>query len=327
MDRPIRSEDLEEQLERVRGLAAGEEAGVFGPDSVIWQVDREAALFLGAGRALLLQLAHPWVAAAIAEHSRTLADPIGRFHRTFEIMFTLVFGSLDQALDAARRLHRRHATVQGRLPEAAGRFPEGSAYRADEATALQWVHATLVDTALIAHDLVLPPLTVEEREGYYAESRILGAMFGLAPEDQPPTWQAFASYNKAMWHSDTLAVSPAARAIASEVFAGAGSFLRTPAWLHAVTVGLLPDPVRRGFGLDFGAQERRRADRALRWLRRTYPALPERMRHVGPYQEANARLSGEGEPGLITRGLNRLWIGRPVMAPARARHAGRPENR
>src|SRR5215203_3130566 len=209
----LSANDFESTLDTVRAAAAGPAEGIFGPESLTWRIDREAALFLGAGRALLLQLAHPWVAAGIAEHSRTLADPVGRFHRTFEIMFTLVFGSLDQALDAARRLHRRHAAVQGRLPEAAGRFPAGSVYRADEASALQWVHATLVDTALIAHDLVLPPLTFEERERYYAVSRILGALFGLAPEDQPPTWQVFASYNKAMWHSDTLAVSPAARAI------------------------------------------------------------------------------------------------------------------
>jgi uncharacterized protein (DUF2236 family) len=75
--------DLLRQLDRVRDVAAGQVEGIFGPASLTWRVDREAAIFLGAGRALLLQLAHPWVAAAITEHSRTLADPIGRFHRTF----------------------------------------------------------------------------------------------------------------------------------------------------------------------------------------------------------------------------------------------------
>jgi hypothetical protein len=71
-------EDLERQLEVVRALAPGEMEGVFGPDSLTWRIDREALTFLGAGRALLLQLAHPWVAAAIAEHSKTVDDPIGR---------------------------------------------------------------------------------------------------------------------------------------------------------------------------------------------------------------------------------------------------------
>src|SRR5437867_10634613 len=124
IERPLQivsSESLERELNVVRAAAADPLSGVFGPLSMTWRVDREAAVFLGAGRALLLQLAHPWVAAAISEHSRTFADPVGRFHRTFNITFTMVFGTLDQALAASRRLYRRHAVVTGILPQAAGR--------------------------------------------------------------------------------------------------------------------------------------------------------------------------------------------------------------
>ena len=101
--------DLERGFDVVRSKAAGPAEGVFGPGSIIWQVDREAIVFLGTGRALLLQLAHPWVATAIAQHSKALSDPIGRFHRTFEIVFTLVFGSLEQALATSRRARHRRA--------------------------------------------------------------------------------------------------------------------------------------------------------------------------------------------------------------------------
>src|ERR1043166_9228413 len=100
----VSESDLESALDFVRAEAAGQLQGVFGPASMTWRIDREAVIFLGAGRALLLQLAHPWVAAAVAEHSRTFADPIGRFHRTFDVVFTMVFGSLDSALAAARPL-------------------------------------------------------------------------------------------------------------------------------------------------------------------------------------------------------------------------------
>src|SRR4029077_5461460 len=99
-------------------MAAGLVVGLFGTESLTWRIDREAINFLGAGRALLLQLAHPWVAAAIAKHSRTFADPIARFPRTFGTVFTMVFGSLDQSLAAARQLHRRHAGITGHLSEA-----------------------------------------------------------------------------------------------------------------------------------------------------------------------------------------------------------------
>lgn len=312
MARSVQAEDLEAQFARLRTEVAEPAAGVFGPDSLTWRVDREAALFLGAGRALLLQLAHPWVAAAIAEHSRTLDDPLGRFHRTFETMFTLAFGSLDQAFGAARRLHRVHGAISGELPAAVGPFPEGARYRANDAAALQWVYATLVETALLAHDLVLTPLTPEERERYYAESRLMGAMFGLAPDSLPPDWAAFARYNESMWTSDVLTVSSTAREIARQVLAGAGTFLRAPAWYRNLTAHLLPEPLRIGFGFAHGTRERRRAERALAHIRRIYPRLPMRLRTVGPYQEATARLAGAG-PDLTTRGLNRLWIGRPSM--------------
>jgi Uncharacterized protein conserved in bacteria len=72
MDLPLLSQDdFESSLDTVCKAAAESIEGVFGPASLTWRVDREVAVFLGAGRALLLQLAHPWVAAAIAEHSRT----------------------------------------------------------------------------------------------------------------------------------------------------------------------------------------------------------------------------------------------------------------
>src|SRR5882762_9850494 len=157
----VSTESLESELNLVRAAAAGSLPGIFGPRSFTWQIDREAAIFFGAGRALLLQLAHPWVAAAISQHSRTLTDPIGRFHRTFNVAFTMVFGTTGQALSAARRLHRRHAGISGVLTERSGAFVAGSSYWANDIAALCWVHATLIDSALVAYQLVNPPLSID----------------------------------------------------------------------------------------------------------------------------------------------------------------------
>jgi uncharacterized protein (DUF2236 family) len=306
-------DDLESSLDTVCKAAAGPVAGVFGPASLTWRIDREAAIFLGAGRALLLQLAHPWVAAGIAEHSRTLADPIGRFHRTFNTVFTMVFGTRDQALAAARRLHRRHGAVTGMLPSTAGRYAAGSAYRANEVAALRWVHATLVETALLSHDLVLPALTHGEREQYWTEARLFAALFGIRQADLPSDWTSFTAYNEAMWGADVLAVSPAARTIAEQILFGRVTGLRVPKWYLALTAHLLPERLRAEFGLAFGDREARSMNLALARIRRLYPRLPMRLRTVGPYQEALARLQGDKQPGLAVRSLNRLWIGRPMM--------------
>jgi uncharacterized protein (DUF2236 family) len=262
---------------------------------------------------LLLQLAHPWVAAAIADQSKVLADPLGRFHRTFGVTFTMVFGSLSQALASARRLYQRHAGITGTLPEAAGPFAAGSSYCANEVSALRWVHATLVETALLAHDLVLPPLIEAEREQYWSEARLYAALFGIRPDSLPPDWTSFTAYTEAMQNSDVLTVNTAARHIARQIFSGAVTRIRPPAWYQALTAQMLPARLRGAFGLPLEDADRRGADRAIERLRRIYPLLPLRLRTVGPYQEAQARMRGESRLSLATRWLNQLWIGQPSM--------------
>ena len=74
-----------------------------------------------------------------------------------------------------------------------------------------------------------------------------------------------------------------------------------------------PERLREEFGFEFGEREQHSMNRALKWIRRVYPRLPMRLRAVGPYQEALARLQGDKQPDLAVRWLNRLWIGRPMM--------------
>ena len=309
----VSADGLEHELDRVRAAASDSLSGVFGPRSVTWQVDRQAAIFLGAGRALLLQLAHPWVAAAIEQHSNTFADPIGRFHRTFSVVFSLVFGSLDESLAAARSLHSRHAEITGRLPWPAGRFSAGSCYCANAIPALRWVHATLVETALMAYGLVLPALTREERERYYGESRLFAALFGIPAECLPRDWTEFSAYITAMVQSDTLVVTDQARIMGRRLIAGADTWLPVPASYQALTAAMLPPRIREGFGFSYGADEEQTVGHFIARIRRIYRFLPTRLRHVGPYQEAEQRLAGKAKPDIVTRMSNRFWIGRAEL--------------
>jgi uncharacterized protein (DUF2236 family) len=209
------------------------------------------------GQAVPLQLAHPYVAAAIAEHSRTLGDPIGQFHRTFNITFTLVFGTLDEALLTARHLHQRHSAIQGVPPKAVGPFAAGTRYRANDVAALRWVYATLIETALMAHDLVLPAMAAQERELHYGESCRFAALFGVPASALPPDWTGFATYCEAMRQPHSLVVSDAARAIAAEIFAGVGLWVRAPRWYRALTAQMLPPHLREPFELrDRGVEPR-----------------------------------------------------------------------
>jgi uncharacterized protein (DUF2236 family) len=299
---------LESQLGPVVRATSDPRAGIFGPRSITWRINRESALFLGAGRAALLQLAHPWVAAAIAQHSTVLDRPIVRFHNTFRIVYTMIYGSLGQALAAARSLHTLHTGIQGRLPTAAGSWRQGAHYEANEIAALRWVWATLIDSAVLAYETVLP-LSAAERERYYAEMQTFAALFGMPAHALPPDWAAFADYCRQMVDSGELGVTTASRSMGHAVLTGAGSWIHPPRWFRALTTAWMPPRLQEEFDL---TPDDRSAARARRWLPRFYRALPGVVRLVGPYREAEARLRGR-PPGFLTRQSNRFWIGQPEL--------------
>ncbi len=306
---PADSESLIASVEGLflKGPNRDRREGIFGPDSMSWKINRESALFLGAGRAALLQLAHPWVATALEQHSSLMSKPIARFHNTFRIVFAMIFGSLDQALAAARHLYRLHTRIQGQLSEDVAAYKNGSHYKANEIAALRWVFATLVESAVLAYEFVLP-LSPAQLEAYYSESKVLAALFGLPAAALPEDWPAFLAYCRQMEASQSLGVTTNARAMAHNLLAGAGSWIKPPRWYGAVTTWWLSDRFRAEFGLSFSPEDQRSVDRARRLLPRLYGALPSALRFVGPWHEAQARLRGRSA-GVVACTSNRFWIG------------------
>jgi uncharacterized protein (DUF2236 family) len=288
--------------------------GFFGPGSVTWRVNSESAVFLGAGRAALLQLAHPWVAVALAQHSNLLHNPVGRFHSTFRVIYTMLFGTRGQASEASKQLYRLHTGIRGELPS-------GEHYEANEVAALRWVYATLVESAMLAYEFALPPLTLSDCEQYYAESKRMAALFGISAEALPPDWTAFSQYTATMVDSRQLLVGSDALALGKSVLSGAGTWIRPPHWYRALTAYWMPATLRAAFQLDFGAREEQAVHRAARWLPRIYRYLPATVRFVGPFHEANARLRGRA-PGSLTRRSNRFWMGQPRLLYADASDEG-----
>ncbi len=106
---------------------------------------------------------------------------------------------------------------------------------------MRWVHATLVETAVVAHDLVLPPLPGER---YWKEARLFAALFGIPPTDLPPDWQSFAVYNEAMAEPGVLAVDSPARDIVERLFLRPATGLHPTKWYQEVTARMLPERVR-----------------------------------------------------------------------------------
>ena len=304
--------ELERCLRSIEQQTDDPNAGIFGPESVVWNVNRHAAMFLGSGRAALLQLAHPWVAQAIEDHSYTRSDPYGRFQRTFRRVFAMVYGDLESAMDAARRVHRLHATIQGELSEDAGAWSAGTAYRARFLPALIWVHSTLWDTSILVYETFLGDLSAETKKCYYSDTQRFAALFGIPVSALPQDWTAFTSYNSAQWESEELTVTATSRRLAHDL-------LRAPDPLFAplfdrfriLTTGLLPGPIREQFELPFGRLEQLSFDRTVARLRRWLPRLPRRLRYLPPYLDALRRLEGRTSRDPVGNLLHRLYVGKP----------------
>ena len=306
----IDRQQFREQLEAACRRSLDPRAGLYGPDSMMWQLNRESLGFLGAGRAALLQLAHPWVANAIDQKSATRNDPVGRFHRTFTNVFTMIFGSLDQVREVARRVHNVHRGIRGHLNEDSGAFGEGSYYQANEAHAMLWVHATLWDTFVRMYELVYGPLERDVLERYYADTRIFAWLFGIPDELVPPDWDSFREYCERMYRSDVLAVAATGREMGDMIFSLDVPFSRGPlALMRSVTAEMMPEHLREGFGLPGPSEaNRRRYENTVRWARRVYPRMPRTLRYVPPYHEAVRRMRGQGS-SVTTRALTRAWLG------------------
>ena len=139
------------------------------------------------------------VHTGVDQHSLTKQDPVGRFVRTFKHVHAMVFGDLESAR-ALRRVHKYHTTIRGQITEETGTYRQGASYEANDERALLWVHATIWESSIMAFELIFHPLTAEEKERYYQETKLFAYMFGIPDEILPPTWPDFA-YNERMWDS------------------------------------------------------------------------------------------------------------------------------
>ena len=245
-------------------------AGLFPIDSAIRRVDGEAALLLGGGRAVLMQLAHPLVARGVAEHSGFEADPFARLQRTLEASYTIVFGTAEEARRTAAVIVAVHDRVTG----------EG--YRANDPELLMWVHATLVDTALRVHARFLGPLPAAVAAEYYDQSSEVAAMLGVPRSVQPPDLTSFRVYMRTTIAG--LTVTDDARRLAASVLTPRLPLLLGPLGVvfRQVTVGLLPPPLRRQFGLGWDAAREAALRSTGGVVRLLLPRLPASLRRMSP---------------------------------------------
>ncbi len=261
--------------------------GYFTDRSMLRRLHRERALALSGPRALLMQAAHPLAVSGLLAHSTALDEPYDRLARTAEVMSTIGFGSRADADRICRGVRAMHRRVKGRLPAAAGRYPAGTPYRADDPDLLLWVLFTLVDSGLVVYRTYVGAFSRQDEAAYWDDYRIVGRLFGLRDGDMPRTLSELDDYRREMLEGDTLHVTDWARERARSIV------LEPPVPLYAqplvetvnfITIALLPDRIRDAYG--FSALPPPFVRRALvraggEYVKRAVvPFLPSRLRLV-----------------------------------------------
>jgi uncharacterized protein (DUF2236 family) len=272
---------------------------VLTPASVAWQRSSDPRGLLLAGRALLLQVAHPTVAAGVREHSSYRADPWGRLGRTLDSLYTYLY-SPDAAEEAAR-LRALHRTIRGVTPD-------GRRYSALEPEAYAWVHATIVETIAVAQAWCARPLHGDELDRYYAEMFAVGRLLGVRDGDLPADWSGFLDWYDGMIRTriedgdvvrevlDSLC-NPAPPPV-PHLPGAAWSVARRPVGhlFRIGTVGLLPGPLRERMQLPWSRADELELRSLGAALRLTHPLMPERLRVLGPTYLRLQRRRGRPSP-------------------------------
>ena len=274
-------------------MASRVDVGIYGPDSVNWRVNREQIMLLGGGRALLLQLAHPMVAAGVSQHSDFAADPMKRLRRTLDATLAIVFGTTDEAERAAAQVRAVHNSVRGTLTEDVGRYKAGTPYEANNPDYLRWVGATLLDTSIKVYELMCEPLSKADLDRFYEESKLFVRMLGVPDDYVASTIEDFREYFDSMLEGDEIGVGEVGRKLAHDVLHPKLRFVPPPVFgaLGIVTTGLLPESVRKRFGLPWSPARERAYRAQLRVARIAHRGLPARIRLFPQAREALRRVA------------------------------------
>jgi uncharacterized protein (DUF2236 family) len=257
-----------------------------GPETITWRRAGDVRVLLAAGYALVLQVAHPTVGAGVSEHSSFQRDPWGRLLRTLDYACTMVYGGEAAARETGARIRATHRQIKGVRPD-------GQRYSALEPEAYAWVHATLAQGIVIAHERFGRRLGEKQREELWAQWLALGPLLGIRAGDLPADWPGFCRYFDEMtMHrlKRTQAVDEVLAALARpappapELYRPFWPILRMPL-AHGVllsTVGLLSPALRSQLGIRWTRREETELRALAVALRAATPVMPSWLRNTGP---------------------------------------------
>lgn len=255
-----------------------------GPDSLVWRLGFSRTGLLYAGRALMLQVAHPVIGAGVRDFSQFSVDPWGRLERSVDSLLTQLFGGERLVAESAwlREMHKGIGGVGF----------AGERYSALQPEAWAWVHLTNFDTTLRYHDALVRPLSLAERRELYLEWKQIGLLLGIKAERVPASYDGVAEYVDGMVRERLTANATTRQVLDSLMLQGVEppyGFVPARVWaaakpigryaLHDFTVGTLPPALRDRLGLDWTPRDEARLRRLSTAVRLATANLPARLHH------------------------------------------------
>ncbi len=258
-----------------------------GPGSLHWRWAGEVRGYLLLVKAGLLQLMHPGLGAGVEQHSDFFNEPWERVLRSVPEIQGVTFDYPDGA-GTAQRIRDYHQHIKGTVIGSDG---QGKRYHALDPDVYFWAHATIFDALFQMIDLFDHPMTDEEKEQLYAESREVYRAYGVSDRVVPPDWASFCAYFDRMCREE-LVITPAARGLIEFAKEPPATFPLVPAPLYKIarkpsakplwwiSVGTLPEPVRDLIGERWTVRDERRHQVFRRAVRTVWPLVPARLRYT-----------------------------------------------
>ena len=262
--------------------------GYFGPDSMMWKVNKEITVLFGGARALLMHAAHPLIAAGARQTSFYQRDPWKRLIRTLSLQNSVTFGTKKEADESAHRINKLHEVIKGRDEVT------GGSYDALDQEQLLWVHACLQISSIYFYEKTVKKLTDVEKDKYHTENMLSAELVLVATKKIPQTHQDLIDWvkNKSK-EKNYLMLTDVAEDVKNIISKGPVPIHIKPIWpfISFTAFNTLPREFKAIYGIEDSRYKALLVSFNLKLLKLTRPLLPPFFRLIPPARWAKQRIN------------------------------------
>ena len=268
--------------------------GYFGPQSMMWKVNREITVLFGGARALLMHAAHPLIAAGARQTSFYQRDPWKRLIRTLSLQNSVTFGTKAEADESAHRINKLHEVINGE-DEISGGY-----YDALDHEQLLWVHACLQISSIYFYEKTVKKLSIEEKNKYHKENMVAADLVLIDIDEMPQTHEDLKEWvvNKSKTEN-YLIYTDVAKDVQEIISGGPVPRHIKPIWpfISFTAFNTLPKEFKEIYGVNESKIKDIILKFNLNFLKFTRPFLPPFFRLIPPARWAKQRL--KSKPNLL----------------------------